>query len=107
MVDSALPVDVGASQRTESAPQAGRDERTPALLSGQGRDHSALVPNDFPGKRVVVVSPHSDDAVLSLGAAIAAWARRGAEVEVLTVFALDPGSHAPAGGWDASRRLRH
>jgi len=58
------------------------------------------VPNDFPGKRVVVVSPHSDDGVLSLGAAMASWARRGARVELLTVFALDPESKAPAGGWD-------
>jgi len=59
------------------------------------------VPNDFPGKRVVVVSPHSDDGVLSLGAAMASWVRRGAHVELLTVFALDQASDAPAGGWDA------
>ena len=59
------------------------------------------MPNDFPGERVVAVSPHSDDAVLSVGAAIASWARRGAHVQVLTVFALDPDSDAPAGGWDA------
>ena len=57
--------------------------------------------NDLSGKRVLVVSPHSDDAVLSLGAAIASWARRGARVELLTAFALDPDSQAPAGGWDA------
>ena len=59
------------------------------------------MPNDFPGKRVVVVSPHSDDAVLSVGASMASWARRGAHVELLTVFALDPDSDAPVGGWDA------
>ncbi len=59
------------------------------------------MPNDFPGERVVVVSPHSDDGVLSLGAAMASWARRGARVELLTVFALDPASDEPAGGWDA------
>jgi LmbE family N-acetylglucosaminyl deacetylase len=53
-----------------------------------------------PGRKIVVVSPHSDDAVLSLGAAIASWARRGAVVELLTVLALDPESEAPAGGWD-------
>lgn len=52
-----------------------------------------------PDARVVVVSPHLDDAVLSLGAALATWARAG-EVEVLTVFACDPESEAPAGGWD-------
>jgi LmbE family N-acetylglucosaminyl deacetylase len=49
--------------------------------------------------RVVVISPHLDDAVLSLGAAIARTARRG-RVEVLTVFGGDPDSEAPAGGWD-------
>jgi len=64
------------------------------------------VPNDSPGQRVVVVSPHSDDAVLSVGAAIASWARRGVRVELLTVFALDPDSDAPAGGWDARAGFR-
>jgi LmbE family N-acetylglucosaminyl deacetylase len=59
------------------------------------------VPNRFPGERIVVVSPHSDDGVLSLGAAIASWVQQGAHVELLTVFALDPSSDAPAGGWDA------
>lgn len=50
--------------------------------------------------RVVVVSPHLDDAALSLGGAIAGAARRGAAIEVLTVFAGDPDSEVPAGGWD-------
>ena len=52
-------------------------------------------------RRIVVVSPHSDDGVLSLGAAMASWARTGILVQLLTVFALDPASDAPAGGWDA------
>lgn len=52
--------------------------------------------------RVVVISPHLDDAVLSLGGTIAGAARRGAQVEVLTVFAGDPASDAPAGRWDAA-----
>jgi LmbE family N-acetylglucosaminyl deacetylase len=52
------------------------------------------------GTRVVVVSPHSDDGVLSLGASMSRWARAGAKVVVLTVFALDPQSSAAAGGWD-------
>jgi LmbE family N-acetylglucosaminyl deacetylase len=52
------------------------------------------------------VSPHSDDGVLSLGAAIASWVRQGAVVELLTVFGLDPGSGAPAGGWDARAGFR-
>jgi LmbE family N-acetylglucosaminyl deacetylase len=40
--------------------------------------------------RVAVVSPHLDDAVLSVGAAIAFAARRGASVDVVTVLAGDP-----------------
>jgi LmbE family N-acetylglucosaminyl deacetylase len=54
----------------------------------------------LPGERVVVVSPHSDDGVLSVGAVMSSWARHGARVELLTVLALDPASTAPAGGWD-------
>ena len=50
---------------------------------------------------MVVVSPHLDDAVLSLGATIADATRRGTLVDVLTVFACDPGSAAPTKGWDA------
>ena len=50
--------------------------------------------------RIVVVSPHSDDGVLSLGASMARWAREGRNVELLTVLALDPASHAPTEGWD-------
>jgi LmbE family N-acetylglucosaminyl deacetylase len=51
-------------------------------------------------RRIVVVSPHLDDGVLSLGASMASWRRAGAEVELLTVLACDPGSAAPSGGWD-------
>jgi LmbE family N-acetylglucosaminyl deacetylase len=50
--------------------------------------------------RLVVISPHLDDAVLSLGAAIASWVRLGRAVTVLTVLACDPSSTARAGGWD-------
>jgi LmbE family N-acetylglucosaminyl deacetylase len=50
--------------------------------------------------RVVVVSPHLDDAVLSLGATIARATRAGTAVEVLTVFGGDPESTAPPNGWD-------
>jgi LmbE family N-acetylglucosaminyl deacetylase len=52
-------------------------------------------------RRIVVVSPHLDDGVLSLGAAMAAWARADARIELLTVLACDPESTAPAGGWDS------
>jgi LmbE family N-acetylglucosaminyl deacetylase len=51
--------------------------------------------------RVVVVSPHLDDGVFSLGATIAHGARAGRRFEVLTVFGCDPDSQAPANGWDA------
>lgn len=51
------------------------------------------------GSRVVVVSPHLDDAVLSLGATIVRLAGAGADVRVLTVFAGDPRSAEPAGKW--------
>ena len=53
-----------------------------------------------PADRIVVVSPHFDDGVLSLGASIAAWSRAGATVVLLTVFGCDPDSTAPSGGWD-------
>jgi LmbE family N-acetylglucosaminyl deacetylase len=52
------------------------------------------------GGRVVVVSPHLDDAIMSLGATIATAVRRGATVEVLTVFGYGPVSSTPAGPWD-------
>jgi LmbE family N-acetylglucosaminyl deacetylase len=50
--------------------------------------------------RLVIVSPHGDDGVLSVGAGMAAWARSGYRVELLTVLGCDPESQAPAGGWD-------
>lgn len=59
-----------------------------------------LLPGGARGRRIVVVSPHLDDAVLSLAAAISAWSRAGARVVVLTVLGCDPDSSAPAGGWD-------
>jgi LmbE family N-acetylglucosaminyl deacetylase len=51
---------------------------------------------------IVVLSPHLDDGVFSLGAVVARAARRGADVTVLTVFAGDPASDLPAGTWDAA-----
>jgi len=49
---------------------------------------------------VLVVSPHLDDAVFSLGATISNASRSGSKVEVVTVFAADPGSTRTASGWD-------
>ncbi|MGZ4314371.1 MAG: PIG-L deacetylase family protein [Gaiellaceae bacterium] len=50
--------------------------------------------------RTVVVSPHLDDAVFSLGATIAHASKSGGRVEVLTVFGCEPESRQPANGWD-------
>lgn len=50
----------------------------------------------------MVLSPHLDDAVLSLGASVAALTRRGVDVDVVTVLAGDPTSSVPAGRYDRS-----
>ena len=59
-----------------------------------------------PRTRIVVVSPHLDDGVLSLGAWMASQVRAGERVELLTVFACDPESDAPTKGWDARGGFR-
>lgn len=53
------------------------------------------------GRHIVVLSPHLDDAALSLGGTISQATRSGARVDVVTVFANDPESTAGAGPWDA------
>lgn len=58
------------------------------------------MPLSLRGKSVVVLSPHLDDGVFSLGAGISRHARRGGRVRVLTVFGGDPDSGAPASEWD-------
>jgi LmbE family N-acetylglucosaminyl deacetylase len=55
---------------------------------------------ELPPGLVVVVSPHLDDAVLSLGAGIARATRSGTEVRIVTVFAGDPESSGPPTDWD-------
>lgn len=50
--------------------------------------------------RVSIVSPHLDDAALSMGATIARASREGAVLSVVTVFAGDPAASGPAGNWD-------
>jgi LmbE family N-acetylglucosaminyl deacetylase len=57
-------------------------------------------------RRIVVVSPHLDDAALSVGAAIARATNRGVRVEVLTVFGCDPDSARPTKGWDERAGFR-
>lgn len=69
-----------------------------SLLTWVGLPGNAVA---IDGAKIVVVSPHLDDAVLSLGATMSRAARHGATVTVLTVLAGDPASSAPAGWWDA------
>lgn len=45
--------------------------------------------------RIVVLSPHLDDAVLSLGAAVARWVAQGRHVEVWTAFTAAPDDAGP------------
>jgi LmbE family N-acetylglucosaminyl deacetylase len=54
----------------------------------------------FDLERLVVLSPHLDDAALSLGATIARASQNGVEVTVVTVLSGDPESTQPAGEWD-------
>jgi LmbE family N-acetylglucosaminyl deacetylase len=70
------------------------------VRASKPKDEVRLKPDPGPQRRIVVVSPHLDDGVLSLGAAMAAWARGDTQVELLTVLACDPDSSAPSGGWD-------
>ncbi len=44
-------------------------------------------------RRVLAISPHLDDAALSAGATLADFAARGANVDVVTLFAGTP--HEP------------
>lgn len=70
-----------------------------------GGEAAALPEHDTIGAprrmRAVVLSPHLDDAVLSLGATLHRVARRSWHVTVLTVLAGDPASGEPASWWDA------
>lgn len=50
--------------------------------------------------RLVAVSPHLDDAVLSVGAFLGDRSDAGTEVVILTVFAGDPESGLAASNWD-------
>lgn len=54
------------------------------------------------GARVVVISPHLDDGVFSLGAAITHTTATHGEVKVVTVFGNDPASTARPSSWDAA-----
>lgn len=56
--------------------------------------------------KAVVLSPHLDDAVLSVGATINSLRRRGARVVLLTAFAGDPDRDVRLSYWDAKRNAR-
>jgi LmbE family N-acetylglucosaminyl deacetylase len=58
------------------------------------------------GPTIAVLSPHLDDAVLSLGSAMAALSRAGANVRLITVMAGDPDFDHPAGPWDRDAGFR-
>jgi LmbE family N-acetylglucosaminyl deacetylase len=74
--------------------EAGRRKPVEARPQAVGRLDQRLL------GRLVVVSPHLDDAVLSLGATLAHAVESGANVEVLTVFACNPSSAAPTDDWE-------
>jgi LmbE family N-acetylglucosaminyl deacetylase len=57
-------------------------------------------------QRVMAVSPHFDDAIMSVGALLAQSVRAGVKVEVLTVFGGDPTSESPADPWDFASGFR-
>lgn len=50
----------------------------------------------------MVLSPHLDDAALSLGAGLAEAAAHGTDVTVLTVLANDPAASGPASAFEAA-----
>jgi LmbE family N-acetylglucosaminyl deacetylase len=71
------------------------------MRSGRSIEGLSQKMTDGLGRHVVVLSPHLDDAILSLGGTIARASRSGARIQVVTIFANDPNSTAPPGPWDA------
>jgi len=57
--------------------------------------------------RLSVVSPHLDDAVLSVAALIHDRAAHGWDVKVVTVFGNDPRSDDPPSPWEASAGFKN
>jgi LmbE family N-acetylglucosaminyl deacetylase len=56
--------------------------------------------------RIVVLSPHFDDAVFSLGATLARSARTGGSVHLVNVFGNDPDADRAPSEWDAACGFR-
>lgn len=48
-----------------------------------------------PNDQILILSPHLDDAILSLGGSMAAWSDAGAVVTALTVFTADAPEKGP------------
>src|SRR5262249_1712424 len=79
-----------------------RDRRSRSRLRGRDRNsRTQATVSSGTGGRVVVVSPHLDDAILSLGATLARVSCDARSLDVVTVFCGDPTSTAPAGSWDS------
>ena len=98
----------GGRRRRQSttACRAGLSLRRTSGTNRRQPAKGAIIGPVEPRTRIVVVSPHLDDGVLSLGAWMASQVRAGARVELLTVFACDPESDAPTKGWDARGGFR-
>jgi LmbE family N-acetylglucosaminyl deacetylase len=81
---------------------AGREAWNILAFPSNGRKSLSLMAFEQLARgRTVIISPHLDDAVMSLGAAIATAVGLGASIEVLTVFGCNPASDTPATPWDA------
>ena len=77
------------------------------INSRAARMHSAEENPLLAARRLVVISPHLDDAVMSVGGTIARAVRAGVKVEVLTVFGYVPLSETPAGPLGLQVGIRH
>jgi LmbE family N-acetylglucosaminyl deacetylase len=115
---------IGSYRESYGEPAQGGHARAPRVLvdhapladdDGQARlrndDRRARLADDdarpsLATGRIVIVSPHLDDAVMSLGATITRAVRSGARVEVLTVFGCEPLSTGAAGMWDHKSGFR-
>jgi LmbE family N-acetylglucosaminyl deacetylase len=86
------------------ARRLGRDDDSGAVIRADCAERTMLSDDGWRRKmRVIVVSPHLDDAVLSVGGTIRRLTRSAVEVSVVTVFAGDPDAATAVSYWDASR----
>ena len=71
------------------------------MSKGSRADTQQRVSLNTFGDNVTVLSPHLDDAILSLGAAISQATHSGTRVRIVTVLAGDPEAELPLGKWDS------